>query len=299
MMDAHVHVWTSDTARYPLAPGFTKKDLWYPSFSAEELREIARPAGVCRFNLVQMTWYGLDHRYIVDAIASDPEHFVGTGVVPAVCDVALPGPDETMLALARQGVVAFRLRGRSTRPPLGDGDDWMAHPGYDRMFAAAAAHDLALSFLITSADLPELDRMCTRFPQTPVIIDHLCIIGRSGSTEVELEALSRLARHRRVMVKVGAFYALGVRTPPYLDMLPTVRRVVEAYGPDRCMWESDSPHQAKPPHSYECSVALIRDHADSLSPDDREQILSRTAEDFFFRRRSLGGSGGNAGGTSA
>ncbi|MSR84138.1 MAG: amidohydrolase [Candidatus Latescibacteria bacterium] len=289
MIDAHVHVWTSDTQRYPLAPGFNPQDFWYPSFSAEELAQLARPLGVERWNLVQMTWYGLDHRYIADTIAADPAHFVGTGVIPAVCDVALPGPDATMMALAQQGVVAFRLRGRSTRPPLGDGEEWMAHPGYERIFAAAAAHNLGLSFLMSPADLPELDRMCGRFPEAPVIIDHLCILGRSDSTTAELEALCRMARHRRVMVKVGAFYALGARTPPYLDLLPLVRRVVEAFGPERCMWESDSPHQAKAPHSYEAALALIAKHATFLSLDDREQILSRTAEDFFFSRRKLGG----------
>ncbi|MBM3278273.1 MAG: amidohydrolase family protein [Candidatus Handelsmanbacteria bacterium] len=288
MIDAHVHVWTANTRRYPLAPGFTSQDFSYPSFSAEELAAIARPSGVTRWNLVQMTWYGLDHSYIADTIAADPRHFVGTGIVPAICDVALPGPDQTMRALAQQGIVAFRLRGRSTRPLLGDEEAWMAHPGYERIFAAAEAHDLGLSFLLSPPDLPELDRMCGLFPGAPVIIDHLGLVGRSGAADEVLEALCRLARHPRVMVKVGAFYALGARTPPYLDLLPLVRRVAAAFGPERCMWESDSPHQAKAPHSYEAAVALIRDRATFLSPDDREQILTRTAGDFFFdRQRAL------------
>ncbi len=284
-VDAHVHIWTSDTVKYPPAPGFRKEDFWFPSFSAEELLAHARPAGVRRINLVQMTWYGLDHTYILDVIAMDPRTFCGTGIVPAMSDVSGPSPDNTMVALSKGGIFAFRVRGKSTRPPLPDMQRWMDHPGYDKMFAAGAKHNLALSFLMGPADLPELDRMCSKFPETPVIIDHFCLIGRKGQfIEEEIQALVRMAKHKRVMVKFGGFYALGAAKPPYIDMLPLMRRLVEAFGPQRCMWESDAPLQTKTPQSYAAAVAVIRDHADFLSASDRHQILTKTAEDFFFRR---------------
>lgn len=285
IVDAHVHVWSCDTKTYPLAAGFTQEDLWFPSYSAEELLADCRPAGVTRVNLVQMTWYALDHRYLLDCIARDPEHFVGTGIVPAVSDVALASPDRTMVALSQGGIYAFRIRGKSTRPTLGDGPRWMDHPGYDKMFTAGSEHNLALSFLMTPDDLPEVDRMCKRYPECPVIVDHFCLIGRKGRfVEEEIRALCRLARHRRVLVKLGAFYGLGAKQPPYLDMLPLIRRVVECFGPERCMWESDAPLQAKPPHTFHDAVAVIGEHADFLSPADKEQILVKTAEDFFFKR---------------
>ena len=89
IVDAHVHIWSSDHERFPLADGFTPEDLWVPSFSAERLLEEAHRSGVGKINLIQMTWYGLDHSYILDVIANDPEHFVGTGIIPAVTDVSL------------------------------------------------------------------------------------------------------------------------------------------------------------------------------------------------------------------
>ena len=33
LIDAHVHVWTPNTARYPLATGFKKADMQPPSFT--------------------------------------------------------------------------------------------------------------------------------------------------------------------------------------------------------------------------------------------------------------------------
>jgi predicted TIM-barrel fold metal-dependent hydrolase len=285
IVDAHVHVWTDDLQKYPLAPGFRKEDLWYPSFTAQELMRRSHPCGVTRANLVQMTWYGLDHTYIRDLIANDPKHLVGTGVVPAVTDVAGPSPDAAMIALSRQGIYAFRVRGKSTRPPLDDGPQWLAHPGYEKMFRAGAEHNLALSFLMSAADLPELDRMCARFPRTPVIIDHFCLIGsKDRFPEADVAALCRMARHKSVLVKVGGFYALGAAKPPYRDMLPLLRRVVDAFGPERCMWESDCPKQVKDGHTYDAALALVRDQADFLSRTDKEQILVKTAESFFFKR---------------
>ena len=284
VFDAHVHIWTPDIAKFPLSPGFYPKDFGkIPSITAEELMAHSKPAGVTVINLVQMTWYGLDHTYILDVIRRYPRNFVGTGIVPAFSDATLASPDLTMVELAKGGIYAFRLLGRKNAP--GAPAQWMDHPGYEKMFTAAARHNLALSFLMGPDDLPELDRMCTRHPDAPVIIDHICRIGVSGQIEeAAVAALCKMARHRRVMLKVGAFYALGAKREPYTDLLPLIRRVVSAFGPERCMWESDAPFQIQKPHSYAASVALIRDHADFLSASDKRHILFNTANRFFMQR---------------
>jgi predicted TIM-barrel fold metal-dependent hydrolase len=151
------------------------------------------------------------------------------------------------------------------------------------MFAAAAATGHALSCLINPDAFAEVDRMCRRFPETTVIIDHLGRIGADGTIAPEaVDALCTLARHPRVLVKVGAFYALGRKSPPYLDLAPLIRRVVGAFGARRCLWESDCPFQVARAR-YEDSLGLIRDRLDFLSPDDRDWLLRRTAERTLFR----------------
>jgi predicted TIM-barrel fold metal-dependent hydrolase len=290
IIDAHVHVWSADFQKYPLWPGFTADNMWYFSYSAEELLAHCMPAGINRINLVQMTWYGTDHRYIIDVIKRYPGKFVGTGIVPAITDIGTADPDKTMVALAQDGIYAFRVRGKTIRPEFGDGDRWLDHDGYHRMFKAGAEHNLALSFLMKPSDFAEVDRMCGKYPQTPVIVDHYGLLlpkkGQSDEQydEKELQALLALARHKRVMMKLGAFYALGKKTPPYTDMLPLTKRIVDAFGPERCMWESDAPGQDKNGHTFQPAIAVIKDHADFLSASDKEQILVKTAEDFFFKR---------------
>jgi len=147
---------------------------------------------------------------------------------------------------------------------------------------------LALSFLMGLEDLPDLIRMCRRFPATPVILDHLCGVRiRDGVwPEHEIRALCRMARYPGIMLKLGPFQALGDGKAPYLDLLPLIERVVDAFGPERIMWESDSggPIVMQDPHTdFAASIALIREHADFLSASDKQQILVKTAEDFFFK----------------
>ena len=291
IVDAHIHVWSPDFARYPLAPGFTPDDLWLPSFTPDEHRAYSQPLGKIRFNLVQMTWYGLDHRYILDLIASDPTTYAGTGIVPGVSDVSLADPGKTMLALAEGGIRAFRVRGGRTGRPTAFGrvNRWLDYPGYETMFKTGAEHRLALSFLMGLEDLPDLIRMCRRYPETPIILDHLCGVRIKDGVwpEHQIRALCRMARYPGAMVKLGPFQALGNGKAPYLDLLPLIERVVDAFGPERVMWESDSGGpivMQNPQEDFAASVDLIRKHADFLSDSDKEQILVKTAEDFFFSR---------------
>ena len=147
---------------------------------------------------------------------------------------------------------------------------------------------LAISFLTGPDDLPAIDRMCERYPETPVIIDHVGGVRvRDGAfPEDQMKALCRLGRHPSVMVKIGPIHGLGDGAAPFHDLLPMIQRVVDAFGPDRCMWESDSggPIEMKDPHrDFVASIDLIRE-ADYLSPSDRDWILGGTANAFFFDR---------------
>lgn len=276
-IDAHSHVWTPDLAHYPLSKGFAVTDMKPASFTAEELLKLCRPAGVGRVNLIQMSYYQFDNSYMLDMIKLYPDRFVGTGIV----DPLAPHPDLAMRDLAPKGVRAFRIQPFfSQQPPV----KWLEPAGYKTMFAEAAKSKQALSCLIDPSGFPEVDRMCTAFPETPVIIDHLGRIGVDGTIrDTDVEALCLLSKHANVYVKIGAFYALGKKTPPYDDLGPLIKKVVASYGSKRCMWESDCPFQVVD-HTYKQSIALIRDRLDFLTDDDKAWILTRTVETLLFHK---------------
>jgi predicted TIM-barrel fold metal-dependent hydrolase len=231
-----------------------------------------------------MSYYGFDNSYMTDMIALYKDVFAGTAVI----DPEGKEPARLMGELAQKKVRAFRIYPgleRGTKANEGAGARWLRAEGYGKMFAAGAKNNQAMSCLINTDALPELDRMCDRFPDTPVIIDHLCRIGVDGTIrDKDVDALCAMAKHKKVMLKVGAFYALGKKKAPYTDLGPLIQRVVKAFGPQRCMWESDSPFQVVDGHAYRDSIDLVRKHLDFLSAADRDWLLRKTAEQFFFTK---------------
>ena len=272
-IDAHVHVWTPDTERYPLGPGYSKERMALESFTPEELFAHARPCGVKRVVLIQMSYYRFDNSYMLDMMRKHEGTFSGVAVIDSE-----DRPRETMLDLARSGVRGFRIR------PVGrPADRWLDGEGMAAMWKCGAEEGLAMCPLIDPEYLPAVDRMCARFPDTPVVVDHFARIGVDGVIRKgDLENLCRLARHKNAHVKVSAFYALGKKQAPYLDLGPMVRRVLDAFGPERLMWASDGPFQVMNGHTYRDSIELVRSRLGFLTPTDREWLFRKTAQRVFF-----------------
>jgi predicted TIM-barrel fold metal-dependent hydrolase len=277
-VDAHSHIWPPDVDKYPLAPGKTKKDLDPPSFTDEELMKVARPEGVGRVVLIQHSVYHLwDNSYLLDAVKRHPKIFRVQGMV----DDHQADPGAAMKKLLPLGVTGFRItpfvRGKDEQPK------WLDTPGMAEMWKTAAETRQAMCPLINPADLPGLDAMCATHPDTPVVVDHFARVGADGTIrDDDVKALCNLARYKHTHVKVSAFYALGKKKPPYDDLVPMIRRLVDSFGPKRLMWASDSPYQLQGVNTYKASIGLVRDRLDFLSKADREWLLARTAEAVFF-----------------
>jgi predicted TIM-barrel fold metal-dependent hydrolase len=273
-IDAHVHVWHPNTNAYPLGPNFAVSDMHPPSFTAEELFAQCRPCGVERVVLIQMSFYEFDLRYMTDVMKAHPGVFSGVSLI----DVHAPNLEARVQQHAELGMRGFRLHSH------GDAKDWGSDSNLVKLWSLAPEHGIAICPLINPQDIVHVDALCERFVETTVVVDHFARIGISGTIESDrLAELCRLARFPNVHVKTSAFYALGKKQPPYTDLIPMIRQVVDAFGPDRVMWASDCPFQVQGEHSYEASIALIRDRIDFLSSSDKAWILRDTADKVFFK----------------
>jgi predicted TIM-barrel fold metal-dependent hydrolase len=274
LIDAHVHVWPAYGTQYPIAAGFTSKDVEPSSFTPQELFEHCRPLGVERIVLIQMNFFGFDNAYMLDSMRAYPGVFSGVAVV----DHEQPNVATVMKDLHTQGVRGYRLIATAKSV-----SEWRNHAGIQAMFACGAESGQAMCMLSDPDALSGIDRLCERFPATTVVIDHFARIGMRGPVqEDDLHALCRLARFPNVYVKISAFYALGKKSPPYQDLVPMIRRLKEEYGASRLMWASDCPYQVQSPHTYAASLALVRDHLDFLGHEERVAVLRGTAEKVFF-----------------
>ena len=273
-IDAHSHVWTPDTERYPLAAGFRRANMDPPSFTTSELSQQAIPVGVSRVVLIQMSFYGYDNSYMLDAIAKHPEMYRGVAVI----DQEETSAVATMLELKKKGVRGFRIYPKDR--PL---DRWLSSDGMRAMWKCGGEQNLAMCCLMDVDGLAALDRMCNEFPETPVVIDHMCRIGVTGQiVPDDVQRLCNMAKHKKVTVKVSAFYALGKKQPPYGDLAPLIKRLYDAFGPERLMWASDAPFQVVGGHSYKASINLIQSGLNFLKQADLDCLLRKTAENVFF-----------------
>lgn len=273
-IDAHVHVWSPDTKKYPLAETFKVSDMVPASFTPDELFVHSQPQGVARVVLIQMSFYGYDNLYMLDCIERYPGVFSGVAII----DENKRAVKLTMKSWREKGIRGFRLyadRDKSIQ--------WKDSEGMNAMWSYAADSGQSMCLLANPDALPFVNAMCERYPKTRVVIDHFARIGVSGSIDaVALDDLCRLSKYENVFVKTSAFYALGKKQAPYTDLGSMIQRLVLEFGAKRLMWASDCPYQVIEGHNYANSIGLIRDQLDFLSSDDKQWMLRKTAEHVFF-----------------
>ncbi len=210
-IDAHSHIWTPDTGHYPLAPGFRRANMEPPSFTVQELSGGAKPSGVNRVVLIQMSFYGHDNSYICSMrsrciqvrFSGGRRHRPECGLSRSR-DAEITGTGGARLPDLSKGYADRSLaRRRRTAGDVQSGG--RAEPGYVLPWSIPAA-------------LSALTKACQKFPDTPVVIDHLCRIGVSGRelNRPRSKALCDMAKQKNVTVKVSAFYAAGKRSRPTL-----------------------------------------------------------------------------------
>src|SRR5215831_17016519 len=153
--DAHVHVVSSDTGRYPLQPGDFGRDWWTGRpVDAECVTHDLDAAGVERAVLVQAVGpYGNDNRYALEVGAESNGRYA---VVVAI-DTSRDDPAAELAALAqRSNVAGVRVAAFAGDAPwLTDGRgaaiwDAAAECGTNLVVACLARHVAALAELVRS-----------------------------------------------------------------------------------------------------------------------------------------------------
>lgn len=279
-IDAHSHIWTRDVEKYPLKQGVTLADLAPASFTTEELLATAKRENVGRVVLIaHNVFYGVDNSYMTDAVKQYPGVFSVVGMI----DDSLPHADAKMKELLKQQVTGFRITPWAHKGTAAEATNWLERPGMRLMWKTAGETGQAMCCLINPDNLPEVEKMCHKFPDTKVVIDHFARIGVDGEFhDGDLKNLCSLSTHPNTFVKISAYYALGKKRAPYDDLRPMIRRLYDTFGPQRLMWASDSPYQlVGEGNTYAASIALIRDRMD-FSADDRDWLLRKTAEKVYF-----------------
>jgi predicted TIM-barrel fold metal-dependent hydrolase len=172
----------------------------------------------------------------------------------------------------------------------------MQHPGFRQGFRHLAPRGLTFDAAAFHHQLHEVAELADAFPDTTIVLNHLgqaMGMGMDDHARAEVfrvwrEALQDVARRPNVVCKIGGlglpFWGFGFeeRSTPvgYLELAaawkPYVDTTIDAFGPDRCMMESNFP-----PDGRSCGFVPLWNALKHLSagytPDEKAALFHRTA----------------------
>ena len=151
--------------------------------------------------------------------------------------------------------------------------DWLKDGTADWFWDAAERYDIPVMAMAPN-DVPTLGQIAERHPGLRLIVDHMGLnsVLRGKPLEPSVDNVIKLARLSNVAVKVSALPCYVDEPYPFPTLHPLVRRVVDAFGPQRCFWGTDLSHLPCP---YKQVVTLFTEEMKSLSSTELEWIMGR------------------------
>jgi len=270
IIDTHAHIYSPDEKRYP--PISDPKRPPKGAGSLEHLRRESRAARVRAACLIQTSsFYRFDNRYTCDSAKANPDWTAG------VC--TLDPDDSSSPDTLRRFVRDYGMKGMRSIPAA---DGRLDHPGVRALWKAGLGAGIVINVLIGRQKAAELDRMLPEFPDLPVVLDH-CLAPQAGpGLDETIATVIRLARHQNLFAKV-TFIPTGSRQGyPCRDMQGAALKVIDAYGPQRCIWGSNFPCELWNPKVTYAEHVRIFTHELRLNDSAMSEVLGGTANRLWF-----------------
>ena len=183
-------------------------------------------------------------------------------------------------------------------PSYRPAEDMLDSAAFRAGMAELGAMGLSFDAWLYFPQLPRLIRLARDFPDVPMVLNHCGgVLGigtyrREDVFPVWRASMRELATCPNVMVKLGG---LGMRLPgfglergataPSSETLATAWRpwmeaIIEDFGADRCMFESNFPVD-RGGYSYAVGWNAFKRLAEGASVDERESLFWRSASQFY------------------
>jgi len=274
VIDAHHHFWDPARAKYPwmteaLAPIRRR-------FGPEDLRPLLAANGVDRTILVQ-TRSSLDETREFLATAAQHDFIAGVvGWVDLTADVA----KQLTSLRARPG--GTKLVG--IRHQVHDEADaeWLARKDVRRGITAVGKAGLTYDILVRARELPAALAMVRALPDMRFVIDHIAKPPiASGAIDEWATRLKPLGALPNVFCKLsGMVTEADWKKWRVAQLAPYVRRVLEWFGPGRCVFGSDWP-VCLVAASYAQVIDACRTAIGTVSSSERERIFGANAAELY------------------
>lgn len=262
--DAQVHIWAADTPERPWPK--RHKPHREPALGKDELLKEMDAAGVDRVVLVPPSWEGERNDVCLAATRAHPQRFAVMGRL----DPEAPGAREALASWKKQSG-ALGLRFTFHRPGL---VEVLTEGRADWVWREAEAHGVPLMILVPHKMMPLIDAIAARHPGLRIVMDHLGMPSSSadGDPFASLDKLIALAKRPNVAAKASALPCLARDEYPYRSVHEHLKRVCEAFGPQRVFWGTDL---SRLPCTYRQAVTMFTEEIPWLAAEDKEWIMGR------------------------
>jgi L-fuconolactonase len=271
IIDSQVHIWRAATAERPhIQEDASKPHRSIPLTYGALLGEM-KVAGVDRVILVPPSWDGYRNDYALEAAQKHPDRFAVMGKIP-INDLA--SKEKMADWLTQPGMLGFRIsfRHSGTHSWLDDGTaDWF--------WADCEWYDIPVMIFAPFA-VAEIGATAERHPGLRVTVDHMGLNVRWKGKPLGpgVDVLLKFARLKNVAVKASCLPCYVDEPYPFPTLHPQIRRVVDAFGPERVFWGTDL---SQLPCPYRQAVTLFIEELDFLSASDKEWIMGRALSNWL------------------
>jgi len=263
IIDPHVHVWKHDPA-FPFAQGAN-----VPARDAdpETLLSLMKANGVERTVIIQVIHYRYDNSFLASVLKKYPGTFQGVARV----DPLDAGAPDHLSKVTEQG-----FRGVRISPSGNASGDWFHGALMPPLWKRCYDLKVPMTVLAPISRMVEVPKLMEPHPELTVVIDHMadCPVDQPG----ELEKLIALKRYPNLFVKISHCWSLSKQSYPWKDAQGLVKRLYDAFGPQRLMWATDWPIIENSHAAYAQALTLVRDDMEFLNAEDKSWMLSKSIE---------------------
>jgi 2-pyrone-4,6-dicarboxylate lactonase len=224
--DAHMHVF-GPLDKYPCVehPHYT-----LPDGKLSHFQQLMPVLGFDRFVIVQPSFYGVDNRCLLDALAAAGDR--ARGVVMVEADVAAANLESFHAA----GVRAVRLDlFKLSAASLADTQAYITH-----MAGKIASLGWHLQFYAPGWRVRDLIDFLGDL-DTDFVIDHMgYMLEEDGLTDADFARLVELMKSGRCHIKLSAPYRLAKKRG--YEAVEDVAKALVHAAPEKAIWGSDWPH---------------------------------------------------------
>lgn len=263
IVDAQVHIWAADT---PQRPWVSKPAAHRatPLGASELLREMDS-AGVARAVLIPPGFDGLRNDLILAAATQYPERFCAVGRLDTDAADAREAISTWCDQPGMQGMRFTFTKGLG--PALADGSlEWV--------WAEAEKAGVPIMMLVPHEMMHRVDGIAARYPALKLTMSHMGLKTDTRDDEAFqlFDNLFLLAKRPNVMVTASALPTYTRDSYPFSRLHPYIRRVYDAFGPERMFWGTDF---SRLTCTYREAIRLFTEELPWLSTHDKEMIMGR------------------------